>query len=125
MLFIDLERVQRRENSIIVILPAVNVKFFLKIKLHRVVKAHLRKGGGILLRAFIQYTVHSGRQVFIKRTELPHLLIFQMPLVLINCSFTIVKSLFPSPFPPSFFWLLHPIPFVFGGGDLGEGSYLL
>jgi hypothetical protein len=43
------KRVQRRENSIIVILAAVNVKFKKKKK-HRVVKAHLRKGGGDIIK---------------------------------------------------------------------------
>lgn len=89
---------------------------FLKLKKkHRVVKAHLRKGGGDIIKGI--HSIHSAQwqTSCIKRTELPHLLVFQMPLVLINCSFTIVKSLFPSLLSPSsFFWLLHPNPLCWG-----------
>jgi hypothetical protein len=43
------------------------------------------------------HSIHSAQwqTSCIKRTELPHLLVIQMPLVLINCSFTIVKSFIP------------------------------
>jgi hypothetical protein len=106
-------------------------KFFFEKKSHRVVKAPFKEGRWDIIKGI--HSIHSAQwqTSFIKRTELPHLLIIQMPLVLIKFLFYHCQIFIPTLSSPTLLLLAFTpqSPLLRGGGGgerrLGEGSSLL